>query len=82
MWNTFSQPKKTKDAKEADKNLEKTIEESYSNDASLWPNEISESFSEYWLCNGSKQRQQKNSNFKNFAVIEQDRARHFASSFY
>ena len=45
FWNTFSEPKKTKDAKEAeveDKNLEKTIEES------LWSSEMSESFREFW----------------------------------
>ena len=44
---------KTKDAKEAvveDKNLGKTIEDSYPNDVGLWLSEISESFLKYWLA--------------------------------
>lgn len=76
FWNTFSEPKKTKDTKEAvieDKNLEKTIEESNLNDVGLWLSEISELSREYSLHNGSKQRQSYNSNFKNSAVIEKDR---------
>ena len=55
-----------------DKNLEKTIEESYPNDFGLWPSEISESFHEYWLRNGSTQCEHQNSDFKNSAVIEKD----------
>ena len=51
-----------------DKNLEKTIEESYPNDAGL--------------CNGSKQYQHQNSDFRNSAVTEKDRTRHCASSLF
>ena len=64
FWNTFSELKKTKDAKEAeveDKNLGKTIEESYPNDVGLWPSEILESFRQYWFHNESKQYQPENS---------------------
>ena len=32
-----------------DKNLENVIEESYPNDADLWPSEVSESSRKYWL---------------------------------
>lgn len=73
FWNTFSEPKKTKDTKEAVieyKNLEKTIEESNLNDVGLWPSEISELPHEYSLRNGSEQRQSYNSNFKNSAVMK------------
>ena len=71
---SFSKPKKTKDAKEAvveEENLEKTIEESYPNDADLSPSATSQSFHEYWRneskqveCNGSSTMEVSNASIR------------------
>ena len=51
---------------------ENTGIDSYPNDIGLWPNEINDTFRDYWLTRGNKECRNNDSDFKNSAKTEQD----------
>ncbi len=65
-----------------EKNPEEIVKKRYPNDIGLWPQQMSESFREYWLSHGSKECQHQNSDFKNSANKGKDRTRHCTRSLF
>ena len=61
---------------------ENTGIDSYPNDIGLWPNEINNTFRDYWLTRVNKECQNNDSDFKNSAKTEHDRTRHCTASLF
>ena len=61
---------------------ENTGTDSYPNDIGLWPNEINDTFRDYWLTRGNKECRNNDSDFKTSAKTERDRRRHCTASLF